>query len=99
MEGEQGTQQEIYRLVKENNRMLHKMRRNAFIGGIIKFLLYAVLLVALPRWLYSTYLAPIVESMTETMQQIQGAGAQTQTQFEKLQEALKQFDLAEYFQQ
>lgn len=99
MEGEQGTQQEIYRLVKENNRMLHKMRRNAFIGGIIKFLLYAVLLVALPLWLYSTYLAPIVESMTETMQQIQGAGAQTQTQFEKLQEALKQFDLAEYFQQ
>ena len=34
--------QEVLRLTKENNKMLHKMRRNAFWGGVIKFVLYAV---------------------------------------------------------
>ena len=51
---EQGQQREIYRLVRENNKMLHSMRRNAFWGGVIKFLLYAILLVALPWWLFFT---------------------------------------------
>ena len=83
--------------MKENNRMLHAMRRNAFIGGIIKFLLYVGLFVALPLWLYSTYLAPIITSTMETMQQIQGTGTQAQSQIDKLQETLNQFDLTQYF--
>ena len=90
---------EIHRLTKENNRMLHSMRRNAFWWGVIKILLYLGLLVALPLWLYATYLAPIVESTMATMEQMQGTGTQTQLQFENLQNMLKQFDLTQYFGQ
>ena len=82
--------EEMFRLAKDNNRMLRSMRRNAFWGGIIKFILSIVIFVALPLWLYMTYLAPIVESMTKTMEQIQGTGAQAQAQFGNFQEILKQ---------
>lgn len=85
-------QQEMYRLTKENNQMLRKMRRNALWGGIIKFLLYAVLFLALPLWLYATYLAPVLESTMRTMNQIQGTGAKAQAQFGSFQEMLKQFE-------
>ncbi|HEY4522123.1 MAG TPA: hypothetical protein VJH91_00595 [Candidatus Paceibacterota bacterium] len=91
MDSDNNRLEETYRLVKENNRMLRSMRRNAFWGGIIKFILYIVIFVALPLWLYMTYLAPIVESMTKTMEQIQGTGAQAQAQFSSFQEILKQF--------
>ena len=90
MDPEQGQQREIYRLVRENNRMLHSMRRNAFWGGVIKFLLYAVLFVALPWWLYMTYLEPVVKSTMQTMNQIQGTGAKAEAQFGSFQEMLKQ---------
>lgn len=83
-------QQEMYRLTKENNKMLHKMRRNAFWGGIIKILLYAVIFFALPFWLYMTYLAPVLESTMQTMNQIQGTGARAQAQFGSFQEMLQQ---------
>jgi hypothetical protein len=81
--------QEIYRLVKENNRMLHKMRRTAFWGGIIKFILYAVLLLA-PLWLYYSYLSPIVDSALGTMQELQGTGARAGAQFGNIEQFLKQ---------
>ena len=82
--------EEIHRLVTENNRMLHSMRRHAFWGGLIKILLYAGLFVALPFWLYMTYLAPVLESTMETMNQIQGTGAKAQAQFGSFQDMLKQ---------
>ncbi len=82
--------QELYRLTKENNRMLHKMRRNAFWGGIIKFVLYAALLLA-PLWLYMSYLAPIVDQALNTMQELQGTGARAEAQFGGIQDLLKQF--------
>ena len=90
MEPTQNTQQEIYRLVKENNRMLHAMRRNAFWGGLIKFIIYAALLLA-PIWLYLQYLAPVVNEALKTMQQIQGTGAKAQTQFGDFSTMLKEF--------
>ena len=83
--------QEMYRLTKENNKMLHKMRRNAFWGGLIKFLLYAALFLALPFWLYATYLAPMMEQALDTYQQIQGTGAKAQAQFSDIQGFINQF--------
>ncbi|MBI2612448.1 hypothetical protein HYW59_01380 [Candidatus Kaiserbacteria bacterium] len=82
---------ELVRLTQENNRMLHAMRRNAFWGGVIKFVLYALVLVIAPLWLYATYLAPMVEQLSETYQQIQGTGAKAQAQFSDFQNLLKQF--------
>lgn len=78
---------EIYRLTRENNRMLHAMRRNAFLGGIIKLLIYAAMLI-IPLWLYMQYLAPVVNDMQKMLLQVQGTGAQAQTQVQGLQELL-----------
>ena len=78
--------------------MLHAMRRNAFIGGLIKILLYVVFLVVVPYWVYTTYLAPVLESTMEAVNQIQGTGAQVQTQFSGLQEMLNKFDLSQFIE-
>ena len=82
-------QQEIYRLVKENNHMLHSMRRNALWGGIFKFIFWAIIFIA-PLWFYMTYLAPVVQDMVKTVQQVQGTSAKAQAQFGSFQEMLKQ---------
>ena len=82
---------EILRLTQDTNHLLHKMHRGRVWGGIIKFVLYALILVAAPLWLYSTYLAPTMEQMLETYGQIQGTGAKVQTQFGDLQGILEQF--------
>ena len=79
--------QETYRLAKENNHMLHAMRRNAFIGGILKLLLYAALLL-LPFWFYMTYLNGVVQQMLQAYQQLQGTGAQAQAQIGDFQKTL-----------
>ncbi len=76
-------------MTKENNQMLHAMRRSAFWGGIFKFIIYAVFLLA-PLWFYMQYLSPIVNQALKTMQQAQSTGASAQTQLTGLQDALKQ---------
>ena len=85
------TQEEIYRLVKENNKMLHGMRRTAFWGGLFKLLIWAGLIAA-PIWLYATYLAPVVQSLQQTVNQVQGTGAKAQVQLNGLGDMLKQFE-------
>lgn len=79
--------------------MLHSMRRNAFLGGILKFVVWAVLVI-LPLWLYMQYLAPVMQSMTETMNKIEGTGASAQTKFGDLNAALQklQQQFPQYFQ-
>ncbi len=79
--------------------MLHAMRRNAFVGGLFKFILWAALIIV-PLWLYMQYLAPVVQSMTETMQRLQGTGASAQAQFGDLNNALQklQQQFPQYFQ-
>ncbi len=91
MEVNDQTLTEIMRLTQENNRMLHKMRRNAFWGGLIKFIIYIVIFVVVPLWIYATYLAPVVETMVKTMNQIQGTGAKAQAQFSDFEKMWKDF--------
>ena len=91
MEVNDETLTELVRLTRDNNRMLHAMRRNAFWGGLIKFILYAVVLVAAPLWLYATYLAPMMEQLLDTYQQVQGTGAKAQAQWSDFQNLLDQF--------
>ncbi|MBI4088006.1 hypothetical protein HY418_01325 [Candidatus Kaiserbacteria bacterium] len=82
------TLQETYRLAKENNKMLHAMRRNAFWGGILKLIVYAAFLL-IPLWVYMQYLAPVVNEALKTVQQAQGTGTQVQAQFADFQAALQ----------
>ena len=65
------------------------MRRSALWGGIFKFVFWAAILIA-PLWFYMAYLAPVVNDMTKTVQQIQGTSAKAQMQLSGFQEMLKQ---------
>lgn len=82
---------EALRLAQENNRMLHAMRRNAFLGGIVKFIFYILILVVAPLWVYSVYLAPLVQNLQQTMHQVQGTNAGIQTQFTGFENAWSSF--------
>lgn len=83
-------QQEMYRLTKENNKMLHKMRRNAIWGGVFKLIFWALVFLA-PIWFYMTYLSATVERMIQTVEQIQGTGAKAQAQMSGLETMWKDF--------
>jgi hypothetical protein len=76
---------EILRLTQENNKMLHKMRRGAMLKTLFQLVVYALLLI-IPAYFYLQYMQPIVEQMMQTVQQIQGTGAQAQAQFSGLQD-------------
>src|SRR3989338_276421 len=90
IEADRQMQEEILRLEKDNNRMLHSMRRNAFWGGLFKLLIWAGL-IAVPIWFYSTYMAPVVQSFQQTINQVQGTGAKAQVQLDNFQDMLKRF--------
>jgi hypothetical protein len=68
-----------YRLAKENNQMLRSMRRSAFIGGLIKILIYAAV-IGIPIWFYFAYIHETLNSALRAIEQVQGsmdsAGAQ-----------------------
>ena len=82
--------QETYKLVRENSRMLHAMRRSAFFGSVIKFFFYAVFLLA-PLRFYAHYLSPIVADMQKTLGAVHGSGDSASAQFSAdLQNLLKQ---------
>ena len=91
MDLDKQTLQDLYRLTKENNKMLHAMRRNAFWGGILKFIIYGAFLLA-PLWFYMQYLAPAVNQALATMQQVQGTGAKAEAQMTSFQQALQQLE-------
>lgn len=91
--------EQILKLTRENNRMLHAMRRNAWLGGIFKLIMWAALII-IPFWLYMQYLAPVMQSAMETMNQIQGTGAKAQAQFGDLNAAMQKLknQFPQYFQ-
>jgi hypothetical protein len=80
---------QTYQLAKENNKMLHAMRRNAFFGGLFKLIIYAALLLV-PFYLYMQYLAPVINQLLNTMNQIQGAGTQAQVQMTEWQKTFQE---------
>ena len=91
--------EQVLKLAKENNRMLHSMRRNAFLGGLFKFILWAAFII-IPFWLYMQYLAPVMQGALNTINQMQGTGAKAQAQFGDLNAALQkmQAQFPSYFQ-
>lgn len=81
---------ETYRLAQENNRMLKSMRRSAFWGGILRLAIYAAFLIV-PLWFYLSYMAPVLQDMMNTVDQIQGTGARAQAQFTGIKDMWAQF--------
>jgi hypothetical protein len=82
---------EIYRLTRENNELLHRARRSAFFWGFIKFILYALLIIA-PIWFYITYLNGTVQTMLQDLNRIEGVNSQAQNQFQGFETAVQQLE-------
>jgi len=91
--------EQVLRLAKDNNRMLRAIRRDAFIGGVVKLLVWIALIVV-PLWFYLNYLAPVVNSALETMQQVQQVQGNATAQFSELNETLERLKalIPQYFQ-
>ena len=86
---------ELFDMVKENNHMLKDMRRSAFIGGILQFVWWVIILVVLPyiSWLF---IQPYLESVMGTYNQVQGQAdsmktAAAQLDMTQIQKLLEQF--------
>jgi len=61
--------QRTYALAKENNKLLKKMRRGAWLGFIVKMIIF----VGIPIWTYFTFLQPILGQAMGMLEQVQGA--------------------------
>ena len=79
---------DIERLTRENNQMLHAMRRHAFFGMIFKIILYIIFFAA-PIWFYVTYVSGTVDNLLITMNKVQGMNPAAQSQFSALQDLIK----------
>ena len=72
---------EMYELTKENNKMLHAMRRNARIAGIFKAIFWVLILFVIPyiSWLYvQPYVTDALKtynSVKTTTSSVQAAGS------------------------
>ena len=82
---------DIFRMTKENNQILHSMRRRALIGGILKFVIWTALIVA-PIWFYMTYLNATVQNLLHTVDEMRNTGTQAQTQFSSLEKSWNDFE-------
>ena len=69
--------EEVYKLAKENNRILRGMRRNTRFGIVFKVVLWIFLLLG-SAWGYYEYVQPALNSLLETMNQVQAVGYQIQ---------------------
>ena len=59
--------EETLEVSKDNQRMLHAMRRNAWASFFIKIIFWIIVLV-LPLYLYSSYLAPLLPGGSSDLQ-------------------------------
>ncbi len=84
------TLEEVYRLAKENNRMLRAMRRSAFFGTLLRIAIW-VLILGSSVWAYSVFVAPVIEQMKAVMDEAQSANASVKAQFGEFRELLDKF--------
>jgi hypothetical protein len=91
MPNSQNELREVLQLVRENNKMLHNMRRNAFIGGFFKFVIYAILFAA-PICFYMTYISNSVDSLLAAMDKLNGTTSAAETKFSGFENAMKNLE-------
>lgn len=89
METDQELLKRTYELARENNRMLHAMRRNAFIGGLIKMAIYGALIIV-PLWYFTTTVLPLLNSAVGAMNNVQGKAVEFGAGVEGVQGTLNQ---------
>ncbi|HVM73256.1 MAG TPA: hypothetical protein VMU13_00015 [Candidatus Paceibacterota bacterium] len=82
---------EMIRLVRENNQMLHAMRRSAFVGSIFKFIFYLILIVG-PLWFYTTYMSASIDNLINLLNKAEGTTTTVQNNFSGLESAIKNIE-------
>ncbi len=93
------TLDEVYKLVKDNNRMLHGMRRDSFIKGVLGFIWWVFIIIVVPYFTY-LYFKPYLDIIIAQYQQIQGQSAEATALIEQLKTAgVGLPDFAKLFQQ
>ena len=76
--------QRTYALAKENNKLLKKMRRGAWIGFIIKLIVFVVL----PWWMYITFLQPLLGQVVGVFGKVQDTAQNVGITPQQLQQLL-----------
>ncbi len=82
--------EETYKLAKDNNKMLRRMRRAAWFSSILKLIFWAAI-IGIPAWLYYEYAGPIVGQLMDTISQVQDVGTKLQNASNGVQQ-LQQLD-------
>lgn len=80
----------IYELERENNRMLHSMRRSSVISGLLKVAMWAIALLV-PLYVYFTYLAPALNQAMGALNEVQGQMQQVQEAGAKISVPFSEF--------
>ena len=75
-------------LTKENNKLLKKMRRNAFLGGLLK-LVWISIVIGVPVYVYINFLAPVLDQVLDAAQTVQEVGGKVEGIPGQIQEKLK----------
>ncbi|MEK9176803.1 MAG: hypothetical protein AAB923_00745 [Patescibacteria group bacterium] len=93
------TLDEVYKLTKENNKLLRAMRRDSFVKGVLGFVWWIFILVVVPYFTY-LYLKPYFDIIIAQYQQVQGQSAEAAALIEQFKQAGSGFpDIAKLFQQ
>lgn len=74
-------------LAKDNNRMLHGMRRRAFWGGLLRLVFWFLVLFGFPLFAYYFYLQPYLMGLQEAY----GSAKDGLVQFGSFSEQFKEF--------
>ncbi len=78
---------ETHRLALENNAMLRKMRRSAFVHTLFRLIIYAAFILG-PIWFYYAYLAAPMQQLVDTVQSIQGVSSDMQGKYQSFNQAI-----------
>lgn len=74
---------ESLQLAKENNRRIRGIQRGMFMGGIIKLLVWGIIL-GLPIFIYFSLLKPYVDGASNTFESIKSGDPSVLQQFIKI---------------
>lgn len=77
------TVKETLRLAKENNRRIRGIQRGMFMSGIIRLLIWGIIL-GLPIFIYFSVLKPYVDGATTTFENIKSGETSVFEQFIKV---------------
>jgi len=83
---------ELLELTRENNKLLHKMRRHAIIGSIMR-LFYWTLILGGPIVLYYYFLQPYIDQLLEVYSGVQSGVDDVQ----KIGESVKSGEILKLF--